>query len=81
MTITIPNLPENVERALRQFAATEQKSLDAAAVDALAKGLGVERVEAPKLRDLSFMAVGPPLEPEVIQALEEQRQIDPDVWQ
>lgn len=79
MTITIPNLPDNVEQALRQFAATEQKSLDAAAVDALAKGLGVERADALKVRDLSFMAIGPPLEPEVIQALEEQRQIDPDL--
>jgi plasmid stability protein len=35
----------------------------------------------PKRRDLSFLTQGPPLEPEVLQALEEQRQIDPDLWQ
>jgi hypothetical protein len=35
----------------------------------------------PKKRDLSFLAEGPPLEPEVLQALAEQRRIDPDLWQ
>jgi plasmid stability protein len=32
-------------------------------------------------RDLSFLAKDGPLEPEVLQALEDQRQIDPDLWQ
>jgi hypothetical protein len=35
----------------------------------------------PKRRDLSFLSEGPSLEPEVIQALEDQRQIDPELWQ
>ncbi len=35
----------------------------------------------PKKRDLSFMTQGPPLEPEVLQALAEQRRIDPELWQ
>jgi plasmid stability protein len=78
MTITIPNLPNNVEQALRNFAAAEHKSLDAAAVEALARGLGVQNSGFTKLRDLSFMTEAPPLEPEVMQALEEQRQIDPE---
>ncbi len=81
MTFTINNLPEDVAHALREFAAIEHKSLDAAAVDAMARGLGVDRQELPKKRDLSFMTQGPPLEPEVIRALEEQRRIDPELWQ
>jgi hypothetical protein len=35
----------------------------------------------PKRRDLSFLTKGPPLEPEVLQALAEQRRIDPELWQ
>ena len=35
----------------------------------------------PKRRDLSFLMDGPPLEPEVLEALEAQRQIDPELWQ
>ncbi|MCC6493979.1 MAG: hypothetical protein IT424_13275 [Pirellulales bacterium] len=61
-----------------------------ALLDAAARGLGVEltavsenakQVEAsPKKRDLSFLWADGPLEPEVIEALEAQRQIDPDKW-
>lgn len=35
----------------------------------------------PKRRDLSFLSEGPPLEPEVLAALEDQRRIDWDLWQ
>lgn len=79
--ITIENLPDEVDRALRERAAAENKSLDAAAIDALARGLGVERPITKQKRDLSFLAQGPPLEPEVLRALQEQRRIDPELWQ
>jgi len=80
MTLTIENLPTEIERALRERASTEHKSLDAAVIEALARGLGVGPAPEKK-RDLSFLAQGPPLEPEVIRALEEQRRIDPELWQ
>lgn len=81
MTLTISDLPNELERALRERAAAENKSLDAAAIDALARGLGVNQKQPDKRRDLSFLAQGPPLEPEVLLALEEQRRIDPELWQ
>ena len=81
MTLTIDDLPDELERALRERAAAENKTLDAAVIDALARGLGFECQEPVKVRDLSFLAQGPPLEPEVLQALEEQRRIDPELWQ
>ena len=80
MTLTIENLPDHIERALRDRANLERKSLDALVVEALARGLGVGP-SPEKKRDLSFLAQGPPLEPEVIRALEDQRRIDPEIWQ
>jgi plasmid stability protein len=81
MTLTIENVPDEVDRALRQKAAAENKSLDDAAIDALALGLGVTNCSRVANRDLSFLAAGPPLEPEVLRALDEQRRIDPELWQ
>jgi plasmid stability protein len=81
MTLIIENLPDDVSRALQERAAAEKKSLDATAVDALARGLGIEPAKPNRKRDLSFLAAGPPLEPEVLAALKEQRQIDPELWQ
>jgi plasmid stability protein len=81
MTLNLENIPDELDRALRERAAAENKSLDATAIDALARGLGVARLSNVKKRDLSFMTEGPPLEPEVLRALEEQRRIDPELWQ
>ncbi len=81
MMLTFENLPSELEQALRQRAAAENKTLDAAAVDALARGLGLVPPKNDRKRDLSFLAEGPPLEPEVLRALEEQRQIDAELWQ
>jgi len=81
MTLTFDNIPTELEQALRERAAAENKTLDATAIDALARGLGVVRQSAGKTRDLSFLAQGPPLEPEVLRALEEQRRIDVELWQ
>jgi len=80
MTLTIENLPDDVDRALRERAVAEQKPLDAVAIDAMARGLGVAPRSNGKKRDLSFLAAGPPLEPEVLRALQDQRQIDPELW-
>lgn len=76
MTLSLINISDELERALRERAAAEQKSVDAVVVDVLACGLGVEPQKPAKKRDLSFLTKGPPLEPEVLRALEEQRHID-----
>jgi plasmid stability protein len=81
MTYTLSNIPDEIERALRERAAAEHKSLDATIVDALARGLGLSPQKNGKKRDLSFLTKGPPLEPEVIRALEDQRRIDAELWQ
>ena len=63
-------------------ASTEGKSVDRVALEVLQTSLGVVDVakEPTIKRDLSFLWADGPLEPEVIQALEEQRQIDPELW-
>ena len=77
MTLTIDHLPDEIERALRERAATEQKSLDAAVIDALARGLGVASEKPTKKRDLSEIAGTWVTDPETEGALKEQNQIDP----
>ena len=70
-------------------ATAEKTSVAKALVDAAAEQLGVKLPEAAatningepkKYRDLSFLTDGPPLEPEVLAVLEEQRRIDPEMW-
>jgi hypothetical protein len=83
MSITLDNIPPSVEKALVARAAAEQKSVQSVALDALSRHLGVEppTAEPKRKRDLSFLWADGPLEPEVLQALEDQRQIDPEMWQ
>lgn len=80
MVITLTNLPAEIEAALQRKAAQEGKTLDRVALDAVARGLEVNPLPEKK-RDLSFFLQGPPLEPDVLQALEDQRKIDPELWQ
>jgi hypothetical protein len=79
MPYTIENVPAELEKAIREQMKIEKKNLNAVLLEALARGLDLD--ESPRIkRDLSFLTEGPPLEPEVIQALEELRQIDPEIW-
>lgn len=82
MEITLQNIPLPLEQALVIRASTEGKSVDRVALEVLQTSLGVaQETKEPALkRDLSFLWADGPLEPEVIQALEEQRQIDPELW-
>jgi plasmid stability protein len=82
MEITLQNIPLPLEQALMIRASTEGKSVDRVALEVLQTSLGVvEEAKEPTIkRDLSFLWADGPLEPEVIQALEEQRQIDPELW-
>jgi len=79
MQYTLRNIPKNVDRALRALARREGKSLNEVAVDVLARALGLDAEPRPQrdLRDLAHTWIS---DPEVDRALEEQRQIDPDLW-
>ena len=89
MDVTIHDIPIELHQALTVRAAADQSSVAKALVDAAAEQLGVKlplgAKDAPldkpkKFRDLSFLTEGPQLEPEVLEALEEQRRIDPEMW-
>ena len=76
---TLRNIPLEVDKALRQKAKREGKSLNQVAVEALARGAGVNPVHH-KFRNLDF-AIGTWVEdPEFDKIMEEQRQIDPEMW-
>ena len=74
------DLPAELERALRERAATAGTSFDAAVVDAIARGLGVNLQRPRKRRDLSEIAGRCLIDPETEAAFEEQRRIDPEMW-
>jgi len=80
MQYTLRNVPAEIDQAIREQAAAERKSLNQVLIDVVARGLGLAQ-KPKKRRDLSDIVDGPPLEPEVIQALEDQRRIDPELWE
>lgn len=79
MQYTIRNIPPAVDRALRERARREGKSLNAVATEALARGLDLEG-QAVRRRDLGAIAGSWVRDREVDRALDEQRTIDPDLW-
>ena len=79
MQYTLRNIPENVDKALRERARREGRSLNEVAIEALARALRVQ-VEPVRFRDLDDIAGTWVDDPEVEAALEEQRRIDPDLW-
>ena len=80
MQYTIRNIPAEIDQALREQAAAERKSLNQVLIDVVTRGLGLAK-KPKKLRDLSFMTQGPQPEPEVLEELERQRKIDPEMWE
>lgn len=80
MQYTIRNIPEEVDRAAREAAEREGLSLNQVLVRSLRIALGVEQPPTVK-RELPPSFDGTPLEPEVVKALEEQRRIEPEVWE
>ncbi len=79
MQYTIRNIPPHVDRALRERAQRDGKSLNEAASEALARGLDVNDQQV-RRRDLSSIAGSWVRDREVDRALEEQRTIDPELW-
>lgn len=79
MQHTLRDVPESVDRELRRRARREKRSLNRVAVEALARGLGVDPAAA-KQRDLGDLTGRWREDRKVERALDEQRTIDPDLW-
>ncbi len=79
MRYTIRGIPERVDRALRERARAEGKSLNEAAIAALAEGAGVAG-QRRKRRDLSDIAGTWHAEKAVDSALADQDRVDEDLW-
>ncbi len=76
---TIRNVPKVVDRALRRRADRTAKSLNEVALEALARGAGVEN-EATEHHDLDFLFGSWVDDPAVDEALAEQRIVDARLW-
>jgi plasmid stability protein len=76
---TLRNIPKEVDRALRERARRERRSLNDVALAALERALGVDAETTPQ-RDLSDIAGTWISDPVVDEALAHQRTIDPDLW-
>jgi plasmid stability protein len=79
MQYTLRNVPASLDSALRQRAKAEGKSLNEAALEALARGLGYDGT-APRQRELSDIAGTWLDDPEFDAALDDQQRIDPELW-
>jgi plasmid stability protein len=79
MQYTIRNVSTMIDRALRERARREGKSLNKVAAEALARGLDLEDQRV-RRRDLSAIAGSWVRDREVERALDEQRKVDPDLW-
>ncbi len=80
MQFTVRNISPEIDRAARELAEREGVSLNQTLLRALRCGLGVE-VKPAKKRELPPSFDGDPLEPEVVEALKAQRQVDPRDWE
>lgn len=79
MSYTISDIPEDLEKALRQKAANEGRTLSEVSLEALRRGVAAgEGTE--KRRDLRDIVGSWAADPETDQALADQRGVDPTVW-
>lgn len=79
MQYTIRNIPASVDAALRRQAKRQGKTLNEVAVAAIAEGLGVS-VEHSRRRSVRDILGACPRDEQLDASLEDQRQIDPDLW-
>ena len=79
MQYTIRNIPDELDAALRRRAREAGKSLNQAAVEALAQGVGLEEAAKPRrrLRDLAGQWRD---DPDFDRAIAEQDKVDADLW-
>jgi len=80
MQYTIRGITDDLDRAAREMAEREGMSLNQVLVRALRSAFGVEE-KATKKRELPASFDGTPLEPEVIEVLDSQRQVDASDWE
>lgn len=81
MQHTIRNMPAGLDRAIRDRARTENKSLNEVTIEALMRAFGLAGEPLPPQRDLTGIAGSWEDDPDLIAALDEQRRIDPELWQ
>lgn len=79
MQYTLRRIPKHLDRALRQRARAQNKSLNEVAIQALMAACGVEG-EPIRRRDLADVAGTWQADPVADAALRDQRQVDPDLW-
>lgn len=79
MQYTIRRIPKQIDAALRKRAQHDRKTLNDAAVDALAEGLGLTR-EPQQRRSVRDLLGARSKDPALSAALDDQRKIDPDLW-
>jgi plasmid stability protein len=79
MQYTLRNVPREVDRALRERAEREARSLNEVAIEVLRIALGL--TDAPvRQRDLADLAGTWVADPEIEGVLAEQRVIEEDMW-
>ena len=81
MQYTLRKIPDELDRALRESAKEQHKSLNQVAVEALQRAVGVSGGEPLKRRDLTDIAGTWVADPQVDAALEDQRRVDPESWE
>jgi plasmid stability protein len=79
MQYTIRDIPEDVDKALRAKAKAEGKSLNQTTVEVLTAAVGIGQAKR-KYRDLSDLVGSMIRDPEFDRVMEEQDQIDPEIW-
>jgi plasmid stability protein len=79
MQYTIRNVPEALDRRLRERAAAEQTSLNDAVLRVLTQAIGLTP-EASRQRDLGDLSGTWKRDPAFERALRDQDRIDPDLW-
>ena len=79
MTLTLENLPPELDAALRQKAQEQQKTVGQVAVDAIKAGLSMMG-GGPKVPDLGDIAGTGVEDPEFDAIMCEQDQVDPKLW-
>jgi plasmid stability protein len=80
MQYTLRNVPKHLDRALRQQARREHKSLNEVVIEALLRAIGATG-EVPVQRDLTDVVGTWQSDPEMERILQDQRKVDPELWQ
>jgi hypothetical protein len=79
MQYTLRNVPVRLDKALRDQAKREGRSLNEVVIAALQRSLGIGG-EPPVQRDLSSIIGTWQTDPELERVLADQRRIDPELW-